>query len=299
MSGGTRHKLRKLARSTTDVLGFDWGQLAAAFGFPVSNPNLSDPFELASHDSLAHAAFAHPTTQPMLASMLARRGGTPTTESLMDRARRAASVLGETRTFPSAGANYTDRNTVMAVQDTLNHKGYGPLKVDGIMGPKTSGAIEKMQSAHGIPQTGVIDEGVIEALNVTPGVLPPGVSASAKAAVEAQAAVDAAKAADAAAAAETAATPADVQAAAAKVVAAVPDNKPDLKKAAQVAQVAATIATTPAQVEAAKQQVQTVAQQVKSATSVTPWWQWAIIGVGGLAVVGGVLSLVLGRRRKR
>jgi peptidoglycan hydrolase-like protein with peptidoglycan-binding domain len=211
--------------------------------------------------------------------------------------KRLAEILGAV-TIPTAGAKYTDKATVSAVQTALNAKGFGPLKVDGLMGPKTSASITAMQFAAGEAPSGVIDEGVIMALGVTPGVLPPGVTAAGKAAVEAEAALDAATAA------EHAETPSDVQAAAAQVVAAVPADQPALKQAAVSAHVAAVSATTPAQAVAARAQVQAVAQQVKAAVSPpVPWWQWAILGTGGAAVVVGLGALVFGgsngKRRRR
>src|SRR5277367_999267 len=105
------------------------------------------------------------------------------------------SILGDV-TIPTAGANYTDAKTVAAVQSVLVKKGYdcgktGPNGdgVDGVFGPSTKKAILKMQNDAGIPQTGIIDEGVISALKVTPGVLPPGVTYAGRAAVQAQVAL--------------------------------------------------------------------------------------------------------------
>lgn len=78
---------------------------------------------------------------------------------------RGTDVLGAD-TIPSAGATYADSATTLAVQTALKTKGYDPGSLDGIYGPKTSAAIKSMQSAAGIPQTGVIDYGVLMALGI-------------------------------------------------------------------------------------------------------------------------------------
>jgi peptidoglycan hydrolase-like protein with peptidoglycan-binding domain len=67
---------------------------------------------------------------------------------------------------PKAGAVYTDYDTVLAVQKALKAKGFDPKEIDGRMGPDTAGAIRAMQAALGVPQTGVIDYGVLMALGV-------------------------------------------------------------------------------------------------------------------------------------
>ncbi|MDO8681571.1 MAG: peptidoglycan-binding domain-containing protein [Acidobacteriota bacterium] len=77
-------------------------------------------------------------------------------------------IFGEV-TIPKAGQNYTDKATVLAVQKALKAKGFDPGKIDGIYGPKTAGAIQQMQGSLNVPTTGVIDEGVIATLGVTPG----------------------------------------------------------------------------------------------------------------------------------
>jgi len=200
--------------------------------------------------------------------------------------------LGEV-TIPTAGANYTDAKTVAAVQSALNTRGYGPLDVDGLFGPKTKAAIKKMQGDAGLYVTGTINEDVIMALKVTPGVLPPGVTMAGKAAVQAQVALDAATAV------EHAATPAELQKAAQDALdaanAAQPPIDPATLQAARDAVTKSKQVTTPAQMQAAKQQVQTAAQTV--ASKVAPsWWKqpawaggwprWEVALIGGGAVVG-------------
>jgi peptidoglycan hydrolase-like protein with peptidoglycan-binding domain len=203
-------------------------------------------------------------------------------------------------TIPTAGANYVDAKTVAAVQSALIKKGYdlGTGGVDGLYGSKTKAACKKLQISLGADPNGRIDETVISALGVTPGVLPPGVSIQGRAAVQAQVALDAATLA------EHAATPTDVQAAAQMAVDAAPPAPPELKQAAKAALVKAQAATTPAQVKAAAAEVQTVAQDVHTAVAPNWWsqpawaggplrWQLAVGGGAGTVGAGALLMAVL------
>lgn len=210
-------------------------------------------------------------------------------------------------TIPTAGASYTDAKTITAVQKALVDKGYnlgssGPNSdgVDGIFGSKTKAAVKKLQAAIGADQNGKIDEGVIAALKVTPGVLPPGVTMQGRAAVQAEAALDAATAA------EHAATPSDVQDVAqqvADVVAvAAPPPPPEVQQKVAQAVAVAKAATTPAQVQAAAVAVQAAAQDVHEAVkpswiSSPAWeggperWKVGAATAAGVAGVGALLAL--------
>lgn len=239
---------------------------------------------------------------------------------------RYTKVLGDAAvTIPTVGAIYTDAKTVAAVQQALVNKGYdlgatGPAKngVDGVFGPKTKTAIKNIQSIIGETQNGQIDVGVIMALQVTPGVLPPGVTLAGRAAVQSQVALDAATAA------EHAQTPTDVQIAAqqvAQVAAAAdadaassssssdeaygPPLPPAVKKQVQAAVAQAQAATTPAQVQAAAVNVQAAALAVNESVAPSWWkmpawsggiprWQVAALGAGGIVGFSGLIW-VLGR----
>lgn len=202
--------------------------------------------------------------------------------------------------IPLVGANYTDAKTVAAVQKALVSKGYdlgssGPNGdgVDGMFGSKTKAAIIKLQVAIGAGQSGKIDEGVIAALKVTPGVLPPGVTLQQQAALQAQVALDAATAA------EHANTPLDVQAAADQVQqaadAAAPPPPPAVQQKLADAKAQAKAAKTPDQVKSAAAAVQSAAQDVHSAVKPS-WWvepawaggwpRWEVATAGGGATVG-------------
>lgn len=84
-----------------------------------------------------------------------------------------ADVLGAV-TIPKAGQVYTDKVTVTAVQQALVAKGF-KLKygVDGKFGPDTAQAIRAMQKSIGVPETGIIDEGVLMSLGVRAPGSPP------------------------------------------------------------------------------------------------------------------------------
>lgn len=215
-------------------------------------------------------------------------------------------VIGE-QTIPTAGADYTDAKTVAAVQAALVKRGAdlgtsGPdgNGVDGIIGSKTRAAVKVVQKTIGAAQTGKIDEGVIAALGVTPGVLPPGVSLQGRAAVQAQVALDAATAA------EHAQTPADVQAAAQQAYDAAPAEPPALKQAAAAVLSKSRSATTPAQVKAAAAAVKDVAMATYKEVKL-PWWKapawpggpasWKVGTAGaGVVAAGAILFAWLGAR---
>jgi hypothetical protein len=76
--------------------------------------------------------------------------------------------------IPAAGAVYTDGGTVLAVQKALLARGFKLPKfgADGQWGGETATAIRQMQASIGAPQSGVIDAGVIMALQVTPAAAP-------------------------------------------------------------------------------------------------------------------------------
>jgi peptidoglycan hydrolase-like protein with peptidoglycan-binding domain len=210
---------------------------------------------------------------------------------------RGLDILGADTVIPSAGATYSDAKTVAAVQQALVNKHYdcgstGPNHdgVDGLFGPKTKKAIQKLQGDVGLAQTGKIDVGVISTLQVTPGALPPGVSIQDNAALQAQVALDAATTV------EHASTPGEVVDAAQATVDAAPPAPPELKQAAQKALAKAKAASTPAQVAAAAADVKTAATGVHDAVKPSwltlpawdggpPRWQ------AGLYAVGGVVGL--------
>lgn len=219
------------------------------------------------------------------------------------RERSGHHVLG-VDTAPKA-VSYTDSDTVLAVQLALRLQGYDPGPLDGIFGKKTSAAIKVMQKAAGIGQTGIVDYGVLNALKVpAPGYTPSTSTAGSSASAAAQ---------DAEAVAASATTPAQVQAASQQVAAAnavaAPPPPPEVQEKVAKATAAAKAAKTPAEVQSAALQVQDAAKAVVSATSFwgSPlWagaslnrWQGALVGVGVVAIGGGLIGLFTGGKKRR
>jgi hypothetical protein len=213
-------------------------------------------------------------------------------------------------TVPTAGANYTDVRTVTAVQAALVKRGYDLGKygvnkdgIDGLFGSATKKAIQKLQKDAGLLVTGTINEDVIRALQVTPGVLPPGITLQGVAAVQASIALDAATKA------ERANTTGELQKAAQDSVnaanAAQPPLPPEVRKAAMDALEKSKKVTTPAQMQQVKQEVQQTALVVASKVAPSWWvlpawqggmarWKVAAIGGGGVAGLGVILGLLFG-----
>jgi peptidoglycan hydrolase-like protein with peptidoglycan-binding domain len=224
-----------------------------------------------------------------------------------DVAPEGLTVVGST-TVPQAGVVYHDKPTVTAVQTALAAKGFDPGKIDGVFGPKTSGAIKRMQSAVSIAQTGVIDYGVLSTLKVQAPASGPtrteagrSVSAAAQdvANVMNNAAAEAAKA-------DTPAEVAEVANFVEMMSVQQPPAPPEVQAKAKAAVAQAKAAKTPAEVKAASEQVKSVAKEVAVAAVPGFWsqpvwtgapvkrWQGAI---GGVGIAGLVTGLVLAIRK--
>ena len=52
----------------------------------------------------------------------------------------------------------SQEDVVRDAQIALRDAGYEPGRIDGVLGPKTQAAIREFQAAHGLPQTGRLDE---------------------------------------------------------------------------------------------------------------------------------------------
>lgn len=55
---------------------------------------------------------------------------------------------------------------VRAVQAALERRGFGPLAVDGIMGPATAAAIRAFERRAGLPETGTVTPALLRALDL-------------------------------------------------------------------------------------------------------------------------------------
>lgn len=210
-------------------------------------------------------------------------------------------------TIPSVGQNYTDAKTVAAVQDALNSKRGESLVVDGILGPKTKTAIKKLQASVGADDNGRIDETVISALQVTPGVLPKGVSLQDRAALQAQVALDAATDAEHATSGDDLAQAAQATLDASN--AAAPPPPPDVVANAQAALAKAKSSSTPAEVAAAAKEVKSAALAVHNSVKPSWWvlpaweggyerWKTALVALGG-AGLAYLLVHLFGKKKKR
>ncbi|WP_027183435.1 peptidoglycan-binding domain-containing protein [Desulfovibrio inopinatus] len=63
------------------------------------------------------------------------------------------------------------KNIIRQTQATLNARGFYSGGVDGIWGPKTARAVRQFQAANGLPVTGTLEPGTIQALGLP---APPG-----------------------------------------------------------------------------------------------------------------------------
>jgi peptidoglycan hydrolase-like protein with peptidoglycan-binding domain len=80
----------------------------------------------------------------------------------------SSSSTTPTKSMPAkkaAAKKGTGSESVKAVQTALNKNG-AKLKVDGMMGPGTRGALKKYQSANGLKATGRIDDATKAKLGV-------------------------------------------------------------------------------------------------------------------------------------
>ncbi len=63
-------------------------------------------------------------------------------------------------------SGYESRDTIRSVQQNLNDHGYNAGPVDGIMGPRTRGALKEFQQANGLNEDGRLDQQTLAALGV-------------------------------------------------------------------------------------------------------------------------------------
>lgn len=85
-----------------------------------------------------------------------------------------ANGASATDSQPSPAGSDTARSLsreedVRAVQQSLNDQGYDVGNIDGVWGPKTSGAVRKFQADHGLEATGRLDAETRTALQSTNG----------------------------------------------------------------------------------------------------------------------------------
>src|SRR5262245_58191062 len=61
-------------------------------------------------------------------------------------------------------AQMVDRADVERAQKALRQVGHDPGPIDGVMGAKTAGAVRAYQKAHGLSETGQLDEATVAKL---------------------------------------------------------------------------------------------------------------------------------------
>jgi chromosome segregation ATPase len=71
-----------------------------------------------------------------------------------------------TTSSPATAASPPSKEKVRAAQEALTALGYGQLKADGVFGPSTRRAIEAFEQAKGLPITGSLGAGTLQALEV-------------------------------------------------------------------------------------------------------------------------------------
>jgi peptidoglycan hydrolase-like protein with peptidoglycan-binding domain len=121
-----------------------------------SNKPASSPSTSPSMDKPSSAPSASPgtsTTDPAKS----------TSDSMKSDSMKSDSMKAEKMSKPAAGGN---REQVKAVQQALKDKGHDPGTVDGVMGPKTRGALKDFQKKEGMKDTGRIDQETMTKLGV-------------------------------------------------------------------------------------------------------------------------------------
>jgi peptidoglycan hydrolase-like protein with peptidoglycan-binding domain len=105
---------------------------------------------------------ASPSTPSM--STPSASPGTSTTDPAKSDTMKSDTMKSEKgRMGAAAGGN---REQVKAVQQALKDKGHDPGTVDGVMGPKTRGALKDFQKKEGIKDTGRLDQETMTKLGV-------------------------------------------------------------------------------------------------------------------------------------
>jgi murein L,D-transpeptidase YcbB/YkuD len=64
-------------------------------------------------------------------------------------------------------AAYAQGATIIKVQNQLNALGFGPLSVDGQLGPQTTAAVKAFQASHGLSVDGIPGPNTLAALGTT------------------------------------------------------------------------------------------------------------------------------------
>jgi peptidoglycan hydrolase-like protein with peptidoglycan-binding domain len=74
-------------------------------------------------------------------------------------------IAGASEPQGDAPASVEGGNPVAVVQKALSRAAYGPLPVDGLLGPRTRDAIKQFEADHGLPVSGEISEQLMTELH--------------------------------------------------------------------------------------------------------------------------------------
>lgn len=172
----------------------------------------------------------------------------------------------------------------------------------GVLGPTTKKALAVFNKMYGWDDGPILSAGTLAALD-RPDVKDPNRAPDASAADQASAVATLSQTA-----AATATTPAQVQAAAVQLTAAVKTAPPEVQAAVAAAQNAAAVAVTPAQVETAKTQIAQAAERVRAAGEEkfnnplvreyggVPLYGWLGLGAGGVTLAALLVKFLFGQR---
>jgi peptidoglycan hydrolase-like protein with peptidoglycan-binding domain len=133
-----------------------------AFAQSSNKPGTSSPSTSPSSDKPSGAPSASPgasTTDPTKST-----SDTMKSPSMKSDSMKADSMKAEK--MSKGAANGGSREQVKAVQQALKDKGHDPGAVDGVMGPKTRGALKDFQKKEGMKDTGRIDQETMTKLGV-------------------------------------------------------------------------------------------------------------------------------------
>jgi peptidoglycan hydrolase-like protein with peptidoglycan-binding domain len=84
-------------------------------------------------------------------------------------------IPGSSSVYPATGPTYATVNLsdhdIRYIQTELTALGYGPVPVDGLLGPDTAAAVRQFQAANGLAIDGVIGPNTWDALQNAGGVI--------------------------------------------------------------------------------------------------------------------------------
>ena len=147
---------------TTGVITADLSQavkqMQQQFGLPVTG--------FPDGQTLNHLrGFAAPIAQLAAPAAQAARRVAPELQKVAPLLTQATNFISKTFGGPPSSASTGPDEGVRSAQKMLNTiLKTDALTADGIMGPKTAGALKEFQASHGLPQTGTVDSKTHDAL---------------------------------------------------------------------------------------------------------------------------------------